>query len=199
MFTRFVSPLQQLAADHRDIPVDRIETVRPFAIAPWEERVEAITEDDEKVAELANAGWAVRVGTSSSRKNSLVGFGAAIRTPISVRGGIPFNLLSVTTATRDKQNPYTAELTAISKALETLLYPSLEHRRIIVFISNKAAALALRRPRQQSGQETIIRVYDTIRELRSRGNKVTLIWIPRNDNRTFGLAPLAEEAAKWST
>ena len=28
---------------------------------------------------------------------------------------------------------------------------------------------------------------------------MTLIWIPHNDNRTFGLAPLAEEAAKRST
>ncbi|KAK6064914.1 hypothetical protein SCUP234_12823 [Seiridium cupressi] len=117
LFTAMVAPVIDYAsmsgAAHAVI-----KTVLHFAIAPWEERVEAITKDDERIAELANAGWAVRIATRTLGKNSLVGFGAAFRTPISVKGAVPFNLLSVTVATRDEQNPYTAELAAKAKALE---------------------------------------------------------------------------------
>ncbi|KAJ3454608.1 hypothetical protein MRS44_013208 [Fusarium solani] len=56
-FRRFVSPLQRIASAHQGVPVDRMEAIHPFALGPWEERVQLFAEDDEeKVTEAANAG-----------------------------------------------------------------------------------------------------------------------------------------------
>ncbi|KAK8048248.1 reverse transcriptase [Apiospora phragmitis] len=71
MFTRFVSPMQQLAQEHRHILVDKIETIQPFVIEPWTNRIKTITENSEKADELASTTWAVRLATSSSSKNGL--------------------------------------------------------------------------------------------------------------------------------
>ena len=36
---RFTSPLQKLALMNQDTPIDRMETIQPYAMAPWEERL----------------------------------------------------------------------------------------------------------------------------------------------------------------
>jgi hypothetical protein len=91
-FRRFISPPHQIAAIHQKIPVDRLETIYPFTLAPWEEQLQKVVEeDDEKVIEAANAAanaaWAVRIATSSSAKNDLVGLGWTIQLPESYRWG----------------------------------------------------------------------------------------------------------------
>jgi hypothetical protein len=70
---------------------------------------------------------------------------------------------SVTLGVRSEQNPYSGELAAMAHALRTLLV--LKLYRITLLTSNKAAALALRSPRQQSGQEYIYKIYKLIRRL----------------------------------
>jgi hypothetical protein len=196
-FRRFVSPLQRIANAHQGIPVDRMETIHPFALGPWEERVQLMAEDGaEKVTEAANAGWAVRIATSSSARNDMVGIGGAIRIPESCRRGGGLHTFSITLGTRAEQNPYTAELAAMAKALQSLP-TQLCYRVIIVFTSNKAAALAVGQPRQQSGQEEIRHIYDAVETLRENGNKVSIAWIPSGGD--FELARVAKEAARRST
>ncbi|EWZ77643.1 hypothetical protein FOWG_17965 [Fusarium oxysporum f. sp. lycopersici MN25] len=79
-----------------------MEVIQPFTLAPWEARLQVILnsqgeEEEDKIKELAKAGWAVRIATSSSARNDLVGMGVAIRIPISVaRAGKINEAFSVT-------------------------------------------------------------------------------------------------------
>jgi ribonuclease HI len=196
MFKRFVSPIQQLASIHREIPIDRLETIQAFAIAPWEVRIETNTQNDDKSAELANAAWAVRIATSSSVRNGKVGLGGSIRVPPSLAWGDDTTTVSLTLGTRQEQNPYTAELGAIAVALRALP-PETTHRRIVVSTRNKAVVQSLSKPWQQSGQGVIGHIYIAVKELRTKGNKITVIWKPTDDE--FSLARKAKEAARRST
>src|SRR5882757_894721 len=54
-----------------------------------------------------------------------------------------------------------------------------------------------RRPRQQSGQEYIRRIYNFIRRLRKEGNTVTVIWTPAHDENK--LQRIAKERAQKAT
>ncbi|OBS16136.1 hypothetical protein FPOA_13206 [Fusarium poae] len=149
-----------------------MEAIQPFALAPWETQAKATLstqgeEGEDKIKELAKAGWAVRTATSSSARNDLVGMGGTIRIPISVaRAGEIIETFLVTLGTREEHNPYTAELAAIAYGLNYL--PAVKHRVIVIVTSN---------PRQQSGQGHIREIYDAIEKLRD-GNRVNLIWLP---------------------
>ncbi|SCO54532.1 uncharacterized protein FFNC_15559 [Fusarium fujikuroi] len=151
------------------LPYDTLEVIQPFALAPWEARLQATLnsqgeEEENKIKELAKAGWAVRVATSSSARNDLVGMGVAIRIPISVaRAGKINEAFSVTLGTREEHNPYTAELAAIAYGLNYL--PEMKYRVIVIVTSNKSAAQAIGNPRQQSGQGHIREIYDAIEKL----------------------------------
>jgi hypothetical protein len=122
-FRRFISPLRRIADVCREIPKDTMEVIQPFTLAPWETRVKATLstqgeEEENKIKELARAGWAVRIVTSSSLRNDLVGMGGTIRIPISVaRAGKISETFSVTLGTREEHNPYTAELALLLMAL----------------------------------------------------------------------------------
>jgi hypothetical protein len=68
----------------------------------------------------------------------------------------------------------------MAQALKQL--PPLRFRKIALLTSNKAAVLSLRHPRQQSGQEYICHIYDSIRRLQRKGNTMTVIWTPAHDD-----------------
>ena len=40
-FQRFISPLQRIARNYSNIPAEKMETITPFALAPWEPRLQA--------------------------------------------------------------------------------------------------------------------------------------------------------------
>jgi ribonuclease HI len=216
MFTRFISPMQQLAEDMSEVPISRLETIDAYAAEPWNERVEVITDESERAIELASGQRAIRIATSSSAKNDLVGFGVAIRLPDFGWAKTKFMLYSVTLGTREEQNPYTAELAAIVRGLRKVP----QHVRqcvLIVFTSNKGAALSLKHPWHQSGQKEIANFYACVSQLRKRSNKVVIAWRPQehdenngdedvdngasdtNRNGNFALARLAKEAARKAT
>ncbi|RKK63865.1 hypothetical protein BFJ69_g16841 [Fusarium oxysporum] len=108
-----------------------MEVIQPFALAPWESRMQAVLsgqegEDEDQIKELAKAGWAVRIATSSSARNALVGMGGTIRIPVSVaRAGKIIENFSVTLGTREEHNRYAAELAAIAHGLNYL--PEIEY------------------------------------------------------------------------
>ncbi|EGY23407.1 uncharacterized protein VDAG_04845 [Verticillium dahliae VdLs.17] len=85
-------------------------------------------------------------------------------------------MVAATLGTRDEQNPFTAELAAMSRALDALPL-QLQYGNIMILTRNKAATQAVSRPHHQSGQEDIRRIYATIGKLRSRGNSVSIGWI----------------------
>ncbi|KAG7000436.1 Retrovirus-related Pol polyprotein from type-1 retrotransposable element R1 [Fusarium oxysporum f. sp. conglutinans] len=182
-FRRFISPLRRIADICRELPKDTMEVIQPFTLAPWEARLQAILnsqgEEENKIKVLAKAGWAVRIATSSSARNDLVGMGGTIRIPISVaRAGKISETFSVTLGTREEHNPYTAELVAIAHCLNHL--PEMKYRVIVIVTSNKSAAQAIGNPRQQSGQGHIREIYDAVEKLRGSGNRINIIWLPSN-------------------
>jgi ribonuclease HI len=156
----------------------------------------AIQHDIEKAIEIANAGWAVRIATSSSARNEVVGIGGVVILPISVSGSGPLDTFSTTISTKLEQNPYTAELIAIEEALK-LLPRALNHRVISIITSNKAAASAVSQPQQQSGQKVIHQIYNTVADLRDNGNEISIAWIPLDKKPK--IAEAAKEAARHST
>ena len=103
--------------------------------------------------------------------------GGAIHDTLSdMRNGEPITY-SVTLGTRTEQNPYTAELAAIAMAMRCLpLF--LAERQIIIFTSSWSALLAISQPRNQSSQTSIGQIYDAVRTLRKRGNRVLMSWVP---------------------
>ncbi|OAQ61371.1 reverse transcriptase [Purpureocillium lilacinum] len=191
------SPFYQVATVLNEIPVEESETINPFTLAPWAERLQAIMDEgDATTAARADLGWAVRVAVSSSARNGLVGVGGAVDLPASVPGGPKVEPFSFTLGMRTEQNPFSGELAAMACALRRL--PELRYRSVALLTSNKAAALTLRNPRQQSGQEYVGCIYDSIETLRRNGNMVAVLWIPTSaENRLLQNAKIqAREATK---
>ncbi|KAK9853412.1 hypothetical protein MYU51_006493 [Penicillium brevicompactum] len=162
------SPLYHVADTLKHIDMETLETINPFTLPPWAERVQ--TDIDGQHGSLAEAGGCMLVAVSSSARNELVGFGVAIekRPP---RNRKPKNkALSITLAARAEQNPFSAELAAMAHVLNTAT--GLKDCTITLLTSNKAAVLTLRNPRQQSGQEFVCRIYKLIKRLQGNGNYV---------------------------
>lgn len=186
------SPLYQVADALKNIEMETLETINPFTLAPWEERVQ--TDIHEIPATQTEAGGCMQIAVSSSARNEVVGFGGAIQKQPPRYQKPKLKTFSVTLGARVEQDPYSGELAAMAHALHTL--PGLKQYRITLLTSNKAAALTLRNPRQQSGQEHICQVYKLIRRLRRHGNQVNILWVPASeDNQLLGLAKEQARAA----
>jgi ribonuclease HI len=94
---------------------------------------------------------------------------------------------SVTLGARSEQNPFSAELAALAHTLNMLV--GLKDYRITLLTSNKAAALTMRNPQQQSGQEFVCQSYKLMKRLRRNGNHINFRWVPTSaDIKLLGLA-----------
>jgi hypothetical protein len=187
------SPLYQVADALKSIEMETLETINPFTLAPWEARVqtgvEAISESP------TEPGGSMQIAISSSARNELVGFGVAIEKQPPRYRKPKLKTLSVTLGARSEQNPFSAELAAMAHTLNMLV--GLKDYRIMLLTSNKAAALTIRNPRQQSGQEFVCQTYKLMRRLRRNGNHISILWVPTSkDNKLLGLA---KEQARTAT
>jgi hypothetical protein len=169
----------------KHIDMETLETINPFTLAPWEERVQ--TDIDEPQESQTEAGRYMQIAVSSSAGNELVGFGGAIEKQPPRYRKVKLKAFSVTLGVRSEQNPYSAELAAMACALNML--PGLKGYRITLLTRNKAAALTLRNPRQQSGQGHVGQIYKLIRRLGRNGNRINIRWVPTSEeNKLLGLA-----------
>src|SRR5436190_24310032 len=71
--------------------MEELETINPFTLAPWEKRVQTITNGT--AAKQADTSWAVRIAGSSSARNDVVGIGGAIEMIASVHRGKTYDIL----------------------------------------------------------------------------------------------------------
>ncbi|KAI1839409.1 hypothetical protein JX266_014380, partial [Neoarthrinium moseri] len=77
---RFMSPVQKMAQTCQGVAVDRLETVRPHVLAPWEARIPTTTDvAREQARDAAERQRGIIISTSSSQRNNLVGIGFALR------------------------------------------------------------------------------------------------------------------------
>jgi ribonuclease HI len=137
----------------------------------------------------------MQIAVSSSARNEMVGFGGAIQRKPPRYRKLKLKTFSFTLGVRTEQNPYSGELAAMAHALSTL--STLKQYRVTLLTSNKAAALTLRNPRQQSGQEHVCQIYKLIKRLQRNGNQITIRWVSTSeDNKLLGLA---KEQARIAT
>ena len=187
------SPLYQVADALKSIDMETLETINPFVLALWEERVQGNTQDPSET--LTAAGGVMQIAVSSSARNEMVGFGVAIKKQPPRYQKPRLKTFSVTLGTRREQNPYSGELAAMAHALSTLR--GLKRCRVTLLTSNKAAALSLKNPRQQSGQEHICQIYKWIQRLRRHENRMEIRWVPTSEKNQ--LLSLAKEQARAAT
>ncbi|OJZ80464.1 hypothetical protein ASPFODRAFT_53283 [Aspergillus luchuensis CBS 106.47] len=139
-------------------------------------------------------GGSIQIAISSSARNGMVGFGVAIEKQPPRYRKLKLKTFSMTLGARSEQNPFSAELAAIAHTLNGLV--GLKGFRLRLLTSNKAAALTLQNPRQQSGQGLVCLTYKSINRLRRKGNHIKILWIPTSkDNKLLGLAKEQARAA----
>ncbi|KAJ6136898.1 hypothetical protein N7497_012150 [Penicillium chrysogenum] len=177
----------------KHIDMETLETINPFTLAPWEERMQ--TDIDQPQDFQTRAGVYMQIAVSSSARNKLVGFGVAIEKQPPRYRKLKLKTLSVTLGARAEQNPFSAELAAMAHALNMVV--GVKDYRITLLTSNKAAALTLRNPRQQSGQEFVYQLYKLMRKLRRNGNQINVRWISTSEDNK--LRSLAKEQARAAT
>ena len=173
--------------------MEKPETINSFTLAPWEKRVR--TSADEAADRQIAIGSAVRIAVSSSARNELVRIGGAIQIQKSARAEPKVETFSYTLGARSEQNPYSGELAAMARALSSL--PKLRFQNVVLLTRNKAAVLTLKKPREQSGQEHLRRIYKCVRELRRDGNVMEILWSPVTEENE--LLTLAKGRAKEAT
>ena len=186
VFRRFLSPLQRIALLHQ--PTNKIETIKAFAVSPWEKRIDVIVKPDHReAAQIARDAHGIVVATCSSEKNGIVGMGGAICDTITT-GSSDKAAIATYTATlglRDRLNIYFAEIIAVATALRNLSALTLKNRLITVLSSNLSLLQVINSPKQQSGQSYICQIYESTHRLQERGNQVFAIWTPANEQITL--------------
>ncbi|KAM4067784.1 reverse transcriptase (RNA-dependent DNA polymerase) [Hirsutella rhossiliensis] len=132
---RYASPMQKLASAMGRLDTKRLEVIHEFALAPWDERVQATYEADRAEVLKSDDPEDITIATSSSQRKGKVGLGGVVRDASRDSADEVLASYSVTLGSSDEQNAYTAGLEAIAMAL-----------------SNRSVLQVIGRPRQQSGK-----------------------------------------------
>jgi hypothetical protein len=86
------------------MPMERLETINPVALAPWERRIQ--THTNEPAPDLAAESYAVRIAVSSFAQNDVVGMGGLIEMRLSEQSEPVLETFSSTLCRTSGQNPY---------------------------------------------------------------------------------------------
>ena len=76
---RFTSPLQKIKDTVKNASRERMETIQPFIIPPWEPRILMKDLDKDLITETNQARFQIVITTSSSVRKNRVGIGVAIQ------------------------------------------------------------------------------------------------------------------------
>ena len=143
MRKRFKSPLQRIAAAHSDVPIDGVETIAPYIVAPWDPRLRTIVVmDTGRAKEMMDWRGGIRISTSPSARKRMVGKGGAMHDGQRSRLSERYYTYSCTLGVRTARNPYVAELVAIAEGLARL-GPAARNQEIRIFTRSLAAVRAV--------------------------------------------------------
>ena len=144
---------------------ERLERIEPFYISPWKHRAKIrILGRDHTEMGAKNANPERIVFTKASSRNGRVGIGVAYLGPYAHR------MISKTLGSSTSVNAHHRELVALYKACRVVnqRWPDQDtDPRIPVRIlsSSRSALEVLTKPRQQSGQGTVRRIYELLDRL----------------------------------
>ena len=206
-YKRFVSPMQRIAESAQGAPVEELEAIRPYVSAPWDTRLDIVDDVDDGVraATQAQKTQGIRVATSASARNHLVGIGGASE-------GIDWTFndnerceYDRTVDTSTRIDAYAAALASIEVGLGMIvdavyagaLLPQAHGQTIHVFTNNRAVLNTLRTPVIKSGQAIVGRILKHVRYLEGFSNHVVFAWAPVNP--IFELGQRAKHLAQRST
>ena len=116
---RFVSPMQKIAEYARGAPVDELEATQPYISAPWDARLDIVDDADGGVqaAAWAQGTQGMRIATSASFRNQLVGIGGAIESVDWIRNHTERREYDKTLGNSGQSDTYTAALASIEAGL----------------------------------------------------------------------------------
>ncbi|KAM4062572.1 reverse transcriptase (RNA-dependent DNA polymerase) [Hirsutella rhossiliensis] len=109
--------MQKLASAMGRLDTKRLEVIHEFALAPWDERVQATYEADRAEVLKSDDPEDITIATSSSQRKGKVGLGGVVRDASRDSADEVLASYSVTLGSSDEQNAYTAGLEAIAMAL----------------------------------------------------------------------------------
>ncbi|KAH8194006.1 hypothetical protein TruAng_011832 [Truncatella angustata] len=147
------------------MPISRFETIDAYAAEPWNERVEVITDQSERAIELA----------SGQRASASL---------LAAQPRMTWSGLEWLYGFRILEGKDQIHVTLFQGLRKTPHY--VRQRVVLVFTSNKGAALSLKRPWHQSGQKEIANLYACVAQLRKRSTKVVIVWRPQEQKENTG-------------
>lgn len=186
---RFPSPLQHIAQRLQAIELDKLETIEPFCLAPWQEPIEACIPDREEAQKWVGAPHEVKMFTDASYRNDNAGVG--LYCPIENKGSVTMKDKWVIALGQSEGLTATyVEIIAIQQALLRIsdLWGTRTIRRLggaasiltyVVLSDSQAAIRVVSKPGRQSGQSKAREINRLAREIRDRGGpQIRLQWVP---------------------
>ena len=205
--TRYTSPLQKIAEYARGAPLDELEATQPYISAPWDARPEIANsvDDGEQAAGCAQGIQSIRVATSASARNRLVGIGGAIDGIDWIRNNCERCEYDKTIGTNAQSDAYAAALASIEVGLGLVVsavYDNTLSARVRgqvthVFTNNRTVLVTLRNANRRSGQWIISGILKHVRRLKESHNRVIFAWAPVSP--IFELGQKAKQLAQRST
>lgn len=204
---RFVSPMQRIAECGRGAPLDDLEATQPYISAPWDARPDAsdYTDDGLQAAARAQETHGIRIVTSASVRNQLVGIGGAIESTDRIRHHTTRHEYDKTLGTISQSDAYTAALASIEAGLGFVVgavyagtFSARVHGDVVrVFTNNRTVLVTLRASPRRTRQWIIGGILKHIDFLKGFGIRVVFAWAPVSS--VFELGQRAKQLAKRST
>jgi hypothetical protein len=161
-YKRFASPIQRITESTHSAPVEELGAIRPYVSALWDARLDIVNSIDDGVQAAAQAQetLGIRVATSASARNQLVGIGGAIEGINWMSNDNERCEYDRSVGTSTWIDAYTAALASIKVRLGMVvdamyagaISPSAYGQTIHAFTNNRIVLITLRAPSMKSGQ-----------------------------------------------
>lgn len=183
---RFVSPMQKIAEYGQCAPVDELEATQPYISAPWDARPDTVdgTDDGLQSAARAQETHGIRIATSASVRNQLVGIGGAIESIDRIRNHTARHEYDKTLGTIGQSDAYTAALASIEAGLGFVvgavyagtLSARVHGHTVRVFTNNRTVLITLRVSPKRTRQWIIGGILKHVEFLKGFAIRVVFAW-----------------------
>ena len=188
---KFKSPLQRIRTEFQGICREKLETIKPYIVPPWEPRISydkhTLTDNVDAAGLLLREDRLLITTAAAANKHGIAyGIAQALRYSWIATG--------MRLDSRKTQNPYTAELQAIAAVLKGIGSGLPPHLNVLITTSNLTVLQVLSNPARQSGQYAIDSIYKSKKEIERRGIGIYWRWV--STAATFSIRDRAKEEAR---